>query len=88
MAFALNSPVIGAQALTETSTTQKHPLGTIVKGLDPTYGEGEFIYLKGIGSTTAGSVVLIKDDYTTSLLAARDKGGRRRTAGNELTTKH
>jgi hypothetical protein len=33
------------------------PLGTVVRGYDPTYGEGEFIYLLGVGSTVVGSVV-------------------------------
>lgn len=47
----------GFQQIAETSTTQNHPLGSIVRGVDPTYGEGEFIYLKGIGSTTVGSIV-------------------------------
>jgi hypothetical protein len=36
---------------------------------DPTYGEGEFIYAKGVANTVAGSVVQIKeDDFTTALL--------------------
>jgi len=43
-------------------TRPKVPLGTVVRGHDPTYGEGEFIYLKGAASTIAGSVV----EYNTS----------------------
>jgi hypothetical protein len=46
-----------------------------VRGNDPTYGAGEFIYLKGVASTAVGSWVLYnEDDYSTSLLAANDIG--------------
>lgn len=57
MAYLITSPVVGAQPITETSTTQKHPLGTVIKAFDPTYGEGEFIYLKGVANTAVGNVV-------------------------------
>lgn len=49
---------VGAQPIATTDTVQRHPLGTIVKGWDPTYGEGEFIYLLGVASTEVGSVVI------------------------------
>lgn len=69
MTYKLASPYIGAQALTDRSTTAKVPLGTIVKGLDETYGEGEFIYLKGVASTVAGaSVIYNATTYQTALL--------------------
>ena len=51
------------QAITELSTTQKMPLGAIVKANDLStevaggQGEGEFVYLKGIASATAGEMV-------------------------------
>lgn len=48
---------MGLQAIATTSTTAQHPLGKIVRAVDPTYGEGEFIYLLGVASTIAGSVV-------------------------------
>lgn len=56
MAFSVSN-YAGAQPIADTSTSQKHPLGTIVRGTDPTYGEGEFIYLLGVVSTVVGSVV-------------------------------
>lgn len=69
---------IGAQAISETSTTAQHPLGTILRAVDRgtnANGEGEFIYLKGVASTVAGSWVLFNyDDGSTSLLAANDIG--------------
>ena len=38
-------------------TRYLHPFGTIVRGVDPTYGEGEFIYLLGAANTTVGLMV-------------------------------
>jgi hypothetical protein len=72
--FNVISQIGTNQGLDDTSTTQKENLGLRVRAYSPTYGEGEFIYLKGVASTVLGSVVLIKDDYSTSLVAARDKG--------------
>lgn len=48
---------VGLQAVADTSTTQRHPLGTLQRALDYTYGEGEFIYLSGVASTAVGDVV-------------------------------
>ncbi len=45
------------QNIDETSTTKNHELGTIVTCKHDTYGTGEFIYLKGVASTTVGAVV-------------------------------
>ena len=57
MAYTITDGVLGAQPIATTSTTQNHPLGTIVRAKDPTYGEGEFIYLLGVTGTVAGTVV-------------------------------
>ncbi len=59
--------LVGAQPVDETSTTQRHPLGTIITASSDTYGGGEFIYLKGIGSTVVGSVVNYDTAFTTEL---------------------
>ena len=75
MAFTINNPVAGMQAIASTSTTQNHPLGTIVTANDPTYGAGEFIYLLGLASTAVGSwVTYNSDDGSTALLAANAIG--------------
>lgn len=75
MTFSVTEARIGVQAIAETSTTQRHPLGTVVRATDPTYGAGEFIYLAGVASTAIGSwVKYMEDGYTTSLLAANDIG--------------
>ena len=58
-----NGP-LGTNGIETTNTTQGEiPLGTIVKAKDPTYGEGEFIYLLGVASTVVGS--LVKYNATT-----------------------
>jgi len=67
MAFQITSQAIGFQPIAETSTTKNHPLGTIVTAVDPTYGVGEFIYLRGIGSTTVGALVTYNVGFLTAL---------------------
>ena len=75
MAFHITDQVIGSQAIASTSTTQQHPLGTIARAVDPTYGEGEFIYLAGVANTAIGSWVTYNlDDGSTALLAANAIG--------------
>lgn len=59
MAFKPTGNVAGIQPIHETSTTQKHRLGTRVIGYDATYGEVEFVYAKGVASTAAGDLILI-----------------------------
>lgn len=60
----------GAQPIANTETTAKHPLGTIVKGIDPTYGEGEFVYLLGVANTAVGSVVTYDATTYQTVLSA------------------
>jgi len=74
MAFSLVENVVGHQALTDTSTTQLHPIGTIVKGQDPTYGIGEFIYLKGVASTVVGNTAVYDSAFATTLTVAASRG--------------
>ena len=69
MAYVISTPLIGAQPIAVTSTTQNHAIGTIVRAVDPTYGEGEFIYLAGVASTVVGSVVTYNTSSGTTTLA-------------------
>lgn len=63
------------QNIDETSTTQKHALGTKVKMKHATYGVGEFIYLLGVASTDIGEWVTYNaDDHSTTRLAANAIG--------------
>lgn len=75
MAYAIENTRIGTQPIAVTDTVQRHPLGDIVTAYDPVYGGGEFIYLKGIGSTAVGSWVTYNlDDGSSTLLAANAIG--------------
>jgi hypothetical protein len=67
MAYHFVDGRIGAQPIAEASSTKQHPLGTIVRAVDPTLGEGEFIYLAGVASTTVGSVVTYDDSFQSAL---------------------
>lgn len=52
-------------------------LGMIVTANDPTYGDGEFILLKGVASTVAGSLVTYDGTtYQTTLAAVTANQGR------------
>lgn len=72
MTYAVSN-LAGAQPIANTSTEQKHALGTIVRAADPTYGEGEFIYLLGVASTVVGSIVTF--DASTYLTVLSAVGG-------------
>ena len=41
MTYVISTPLVGAQPIAVTDTNKNHALGTIVKAIDPTYGEGE-----------------------------------------------
>ena len=60
MAYKIVSPgLAGWQDIAATSTVQNHDLGTIVQAVDPSYGWGEFMYMKGLASTAVGDVCAI-----------------------------
>lgn len=74
-AWKIISPAIGFQAIDATETSALVPLGTRVRARHVTYGEGEFIYLLGVASTTANSwVTYNSDNHGTTLLAANAIG--------------
>ena len=75
MPYTGTQTTVGLQAIAGTETTQAHALGTITKAKDPLYGEGEFIYLKGLAATAVGDAV-IYNAYTgvTTRLVAGGKG--------------
>jgi hypothetical protein len=69
MAFTVSN-YAGAQGIATRDTTQNQPLGTTVRGHDPTYGEGEFIYLQGVASTIVGDIVEYNTSYQSGLHSA------------------
>lgn len=69
MTYAIHN-LVGAQPIADTSTTQNHPLGTVVEATDPTYGRGRFIYLLGVASTVVGTLAKYNaTTYQTALLS-------------------
>lgn len=82
MAFVPTTPNLGfppidshRTASNAASRSTPWKLGHVIDAVDPSYGAGKFIYLKGAASTELGSVVLYHpDDFSTSLAAANDKG--------------
>ncbi|WP_141339704.1 hypothetical protein [Bradyrhizobium sp. USDA 3458] len=74
MAYVIQENSTGWQPIATTSTTQQHKLGTIVRAVDPTYGAGEFIYLKGVASTVVGSMVDY-DPYLATTALSPATGG-------------
>jgi hypothetical protein len=78
MAYQVVDDMIGAPALTDVSTTQKVPLGTIVKIADnslavPTAGEA--LYFKASGaSIVAGSMVDYDSQLATGVLSPATAG--------------
>ena len=68
MAYVITGSQLQMQPIANTETTQNHALGTIVRAVDPTYGEGEFIYLLGVASTVVGLMVTYgPSTYQTAL---------------------
>jgi hypothetical protein len=75
MSYIIQTTRLGLPAITSVEDTAGAPLGLIVEAVDPTYGAGEFIYLKGVADTVVGSWVTYNaDDNSTALLAANAIG--------------
>jgi hypothetical protein len=73
LSYQITTPgYIGCQPIDATSTVQNLPLGTVVRALDATYGEGAFIYLKGVASTAVSDAVIydVKAATTTRTTAS------------------
>ncbi len=72
LAFKSTDVVIGAPAIDLSDTTQRAAIGTRRRFVDPTYGEIECIYLKGVAATAQGDLVVYdpKANTTTRSVAA------------------
>lgn len=57
MVWQVQTPRIGATPILQVDDKQRHKLGETIRAADETYGEGEFIYLKGVANVVQGSVV-------------------------------
>lgn len=78
MAYKIVAPnIVGWQPIAVTDTTQNHALGTVVIAQDPTYGQGEFIYLLGVASTAIADMVIWDGTtYATTRAATTANQGR------------
>jgi hypothetical protein len=75
MAYVLQSGLIGSSPVDTIDDAARHALGTVRAGYDPVYGGGEFVYLKGLDTTSLGTWVTYNlDDGSTALLAANAIG--------------
>lgn len=74
MAYTIQTPLAGFQPINATDTVQNHALGYMVKAVDPLYGAGEFIYLKGIASTVIGTMVDFDQYLNTTALSPATAG--------------
>ena len=77
--WKLVTPRLGAQPITEVSTTQKHPFGTrlVVKdqGGTTTYGEAEFVYVKGVASGAVAKWASYVNKSGLTVLAVANTNG-------------
>lgn len=89
MAYTVNEPRIGVQPISTLSTTQKHPIGTIVQANDPTYGDGLFMYVKGLASVEDNDWLVV-DVHNSGTVARADAGdiGTVGIAVNALTSSY
>src|SRR5215831_2593548 len=69
MAWAITDDIIGVTPITQVDTVQRHPEGMIVHAVESvSQGGGEFLYLKGVVGTVAGSLVSYDQiNHTTTL---------------------
>jgi hypothetical protein len=72
--YKTGAPGASVGLLTDVDTTQRNPLGAVSDGVDNFGNKAEFIYLKGVASTIAGSVVTFDEAGVTTLIAANAKG--------------
>lgn len=75
MTYGFTDNLVGAQPIATSSTTQSHVIGTRVRAYDETYGEGEFIYLKGVASTVVGDLVVYDEKANTTTRAVAGSRG-------------
>lgn len=71
-------PRLGAQAITDRSTTAQHTLGVIIQAKDigtTGYGAAEFQYVKGVASCAAKDWVVVPSDNYTIVRAVANSNG-------------
>lgn len=66
MTWKTTDPRIGLSNIPTVDSSATVDVGTIVRAEDPLYGAGEFIYLPGVASCVAGSLVRYNPENYTS----------------------
>ena len=69
MAYRASGTLAGLPALDEIDTVQKHAWGKEIDGLDPVYGGGRFVYVKGVSGGFAGALVTYNSANGITILA-------------------
>ena len=72
------TPRVGLQPITATSATALHPVGTIILARDAgttAYGEGEFVYCKGVASVVEKDWCVIPSDNFVAVRAVANSIG-------------
>lgn len=75
MTFVPSSNSTGWQPIATVSTVKNHAYGTRIRAVDPTYGEGEFIYMQGVASCVLGSAATLRYDDGATILTVADAAG-------------
>lgn len=70
----VSRPEASIGSLSDVDTTQRNALGLRIMGVDDFGNTAEYIYLKGVASTIAGSVVNYDEAAVTTLIGAGTKG--------------
>jgi hypothetical protein len=66
MAYVIATPNLGFTPINTVDMHAKVPIGTIVRAVDPTYGSGEFIYLKGCSPASLPAILCYYSDNGTA----------------------
>lgn len=69
MAFICQYDYVGVPAISQAyaaDTTQRAPLGATAIGVDPFWGNGEFVYLKSGATIAVGTIVVWDNAYTAT----------------------
>jgi hypothetical protein len=74
--YVISTPRYFTQPISAVFTSASVPNGTVVRAADPTFGEGEFIYLPGVASCAVGSVVVFDTIANTTTLAVHTTAAR------------
>lgn len=71
MPFKAVDQLLTALDFSQVETTETMPTGTVVRGTDPFYGAGEFMYVQAAGTIAAGNVVELTSNLASGKITTR-----------------